>query len=148
MNLPTYKMKHPSVKKLLTSIYVLAVSSLLAVAANAQPNLLVAGDFEGINNPLPAYAATTTGVWATESSVLSGAGNGIIPFGSQMLELRHAGGGTAAQTNQVVYGPFKAGSVATFSVKFNTWLAASVQTPQTVAVSIMTDTGIPLTGTR
>ena len=73
----------------------------------------------------------------------SGAGNGIIPFGSQMLELRHAGGGTAAQTNQVVYGPFKAGSVATFSCKFNTWLAAVVQTPQTVAVSIMTDTGIP-----
>ncbi len=134
-------------KKLLTSIYVLAVSSLLAVAANAQSNLLVAGDFEGITS-LTTYSAATTGVWGTESSVLSGAGNGVTPFGSQMLELRHAGGGGAAQTNQIVYGPFKAGSVVTFSVKFNTWLAASAQTPQTVAVIIQTDTGLALTGTR
>lgn len=123
------------------------LGSLLAVGASAQPNLLTAGDFEGISS-LSTYSPTVTGVWGTESSVLSGAGNGITPLGRQMLLLTHAGGGSAAQTNQIIKGPFKAGSVVTFSVKFNTWLAASSKTPQTVAVIVQTDAGIPLTGTR
>jgi len=92
--------------KLRTSLYLLALSSLLAVGANAQPNRLTAGDFEGINS-VTTYWPATTGVWGAESSVLSGAGNGITPFGSQMLQLNHAGGGTAAQTSQIVAGPFR-----------------------------------------
>lgn len=125
---------------------VLALTAL-TLGAKAQTNLLKAGDFEGITS-LTTYSAPTTGVWGTESAVLSSGGHGITPFGSQMLELTHSGGGSAAQTNQIVYGPFQAGSVVTFSVKFNTWLAASAQTPQSVAVSIQTDSGITLTGTR
>jgi hypothetical protein len=129
-------------KKLLTSISVLAVSSLLTVAAKAQPNLLVAGDFEGISS-LTTYWPATTGVWGTESSALSGAGNGITPFGSQMLLINHAGGGTASQTAQIVQGPFAAGSVVTFTAKFNTWL-----TGQSVRLDIMTNAGLALDGTR
>ncbi|MBX3738609.1 MAG: HYR domain-containing protein [Candidatus Didemnitutus sp.] len=132
----------PSRQRLRTSLCALALGSLLAVAAHAQPNLLQAGDFEGISS-LATYSPTTTGVWGAESSALSGAANGITPFGSQMLQLNHAGGGTAAQTNQIVAGPFAAGSVVTFTAKFNTWLAG-----QSVALVIQTNTGVALTGTR
>ncbi len=129
-------------KKLRTSIYVLVLSLLLAVGANAQSNLLVAGDFESINS-LTTYWPATTGVWGTESSVLSGAGNGVTPFGSQMLRLNHAGGGTQSQTAQIVEGPFPAGSVVTLTAKFNTWL-----TGQNVRLDIQTNAGLALTGTR
>ena len=129
-------------KKLRTSIYVLVLSLLLAVGANAQSNLLVAGDFESINS-LTTYWPATTGVWGTESSVLSGAGNGVTPFGSQMLRLNHAGGGTQSQTAQIVEGPFPAGSVVTLTAKFNTWL-----TGQNVHLDIQTNAGLALTGSR
>ena len=129
-------------KKLRTSIYVLVLSLLLAVGANAQSNLLVAGDFESINS-LTTYWPATTGVWGTESSVLSGAGNGVTPFGSQMLQLNHAGGGTQSQTAQIVEGPFPAGSVVTLTAKFNTWL-----TGQNVHLDIQTNAGLALTGSR
>jgi hypothetical protein len=149
-------MKHPSMKTLRTSIYALVVSSLLAVGAKAQPNtsapvnLLVAGDFEGITTAdLKGYGAPTTGVWGTEAGAISGAANGITPFsGSQMLQIQHSGGGTQAQTNQVVYGPFKAGSVVTFSVRFNTWRTPDGYSSLVAHASIMTDTGIALDGTR
>jgi len=118
------------------------VSSLLAVGANAQPNLLTAGDFEGITS-LTTYSPAAPGVWGTESSVLSGAANGVTPFGSQMLQLNHAGGGNASQTNQIVQGPFPAGSVVTFTAKINTWL-----TGQNVRLDIQTNAGLALNGTR
>ena len=57
-------MKHPAMKTLQTFLYVLVASLLLAVGAKAQSNLLVAGDFEGINNPLPPYAATVPSIRA------------------------------------------------------------------------------------
>ncbi len=128
--------------KLRAPLSALAVGSMLTVAAHAQPNLLQAGNFEGTPS-LVTYSPTTTGVWGTESAALSGAGNGITPIGSQMLQLNHAGGGSAAQTNQIVAGPFAAGSVVTFTAKFNTWLAG-----QSVALVIQTNTGVALTGTR
>jgi len=131
-----------SLPQLRAALSVLAFGSLLAVVAHAQPNLLQAGDFEGINS-LTTYSPTTTGVWGAESAALSGAANGITHFGSQMLQLNHAGGGSAAQTNQIVAGPFAAGSVVTFTAKFNTWLAG-----QSVALVIQTNTGVSLTGTR
>ena len=129
-------------KKLRASLSVLALSSLLAVGAKAQPNLLNAGDFEGINS-LTTYSAPATDVWGTETSVLSGAGNGVTPFGSQMLLLTHGGGGSASQTNQIIEGPFVAGSVVTFTAKFNTWLAG-----KSVALVIQPNAGLGLTGPR
>jgi hypothetical protein len=124
------KMKHPPATKLRTALYALGAGSLLAVVANAQPNLLVAGDFEGITNPLDGYGRQVSpGVWGSESGSVTGAANGITPFGSQMLQINHSGGGTSAQTNQIVKGPFKAGSVVTFSVRFNSWLTASSIAP-------------------
>jgi len=129
-------------KKLRASICALALNSLLAVGANAQPNLLNAGDFEGITS-LTTYSAPATDVWGTETSLLSGAGNGVTPFGSQMLLLTHGGGGSASQTNQIIEGPFVAGSVVTFTAKFNTWLAG-----KSVALVIQPNAGLTLTGPR
>lgn len=142
MSHPTREMKHPFMKILLTSLYALGIGSLLAVGANAQPNLLVAGDFEGITS-ITTYWPATTGVWGAESSALSGAANGVTPFGSQMLRLNHAGGGTVGQTAQIIQGPFKAGSIVTFTAKFNTWL-----TGQSVKLDIQTNASLALTGTR
>lgn len=118
----------------------LAVSALSALAVStqslAQPNLLVAGNFEGISNPLDGFGRqTAAGVWGSESGSVSGAANGITPFGSQMLQINHAGGGSSAQTNQIVAGPFKAGSVVTFSVKFNTWRVPDGLSSMQVGVS-------------
>ena len=151
MNKSTSLLRRFGQRLISSACALLTVSVLAALAAptssNAQSNLLTAGDFEGISS-LTAYSPSTTGVWGAESSALSGAGNGITPFGSQMLQLNHASGGSAAQTNQIIAGPFVAGSVVTFTAKFNTWVAPSAQTPQTVAVIIQTNTGIPLSGTR
>lgn len=110
--------------------------------ASAQPNLLQAGDFEGINS-LIGYWPASAGAWGTETSALSGAANGITPFGSQMLLIAHGGGGSASQTSQSVEGPFLAGSVVTFTTKFNTWL-----TGKSVALIIQTDDGLLLNGPR
>lgn len=126
-----------------TSICVLVLSSLLAVGANAQSNLLAAGDFEA-GTSLTTYWPTTTGVWGTESAALSGAANGITPFGSQMLQINHAGGGSASQTAQIIQGPFVAGSVVTFTAKLNTW-----RTGQSVILDILPQpTGVTVNGPR
>jgi len=135
---------------------VLALTALAVSApslAQAQPNLLVAGDFEGISNPLDGYARQTSpGVWGTESGSVSGAANGITPLGSQMLQINHSGGGTAAQSNQIVKGPFKAGSVVTFSVKFNSWLTSSSIAPFPLQAAVSVGNAVmdsnPLTDNR
>ena len=133
---------HRFTRRLRTSLPALVAGSVLAVGANAQANRLVAGDFEGITS-ITSYWPATPGVWGAESSALRGAGNGITPFGSQMLQLNHAGGGTAAQTAQIAQGPFPAGSVVTLTAKFNTWL-----TGQNAKLDIMTNSGLALTGAR
>ncbi|HLP26408.1 MAG TPA: hypothetical protein VK477_12070, partial [Acidobacteriota bacterium] len=133
---------HPVLKRFSAPLHALALGSLVAVTAHAQTNLLHAGGFEGITS-LTSYSPAMAGVWGAESSALTGAANGVTPFGSQMLQLNHAGGGSAAQSNQIVAGPFMAGSVVTFTAKFNTWLSG-----QSVALVIQTNTGIPLSGTR
>lgn len=97
----------------------LMLGSLTAVSANAQTNLLQAGDFEGISS-LDGYWPTTTGVWGVEGSIeLSGATSGVTPAsGTQMLQAWKTGGGSS-QTMQIVAGPFISDSTATFSVKVN-----------------------------
>jgi len=90
------------------------LASLVAVNASAQDNLLSNGDFEGISS-LAGFWAPTADVWGTESGALT---PGFTP-GNQVLQINHAGGGGAAQTHQMVEGPFLAGSEVTFTAKFN-----------------------------
>ncbi len=146
---PARGLRFASVLRALTPF--LASLGLATIAAPtpalAQSNLLSAGGFEGISS-MTSYWPSTANVWGTESAGLSGPANGITPFGNQMLLLTHAGGGGAAQTAQIVHGPFVAGSVVTFSVKFNTWLAAWAKSPQTAAVVVQTNSGLALDGAR
>lgn len=146
---PSRGLRLASVLRALTLCLTSLVLSTLAApaSASAQSNLLSAGGFEGINS-LTTYWPSSANAWGTESAGLSGAANGISPFGNQMLLLTHAGGGGAAQTAQIVHGPFVAGSKVTFSVKFNTWLAAWAKSPQTAAVVVQTNSGLALDGAR
>lgn len=132
-------------KTLRTLILALVLGSLLGVGAKAQPNLLVAGDFEGITTgSFSGYWPPATGVWGRESAGLSTGANGIAPFGTQMLQINHAGGGGASQIAQIVQGPFTAGSVVTFTAKLNTWLAG-----QAVYLDILPQpTGVTVDGPR
>lgn len=86
-------------------------------AATANANLLTNGDFE--TNTFGTLIAPV-GVWGGEAnSQLTGATNGVTPFGSQMLEIGDAIGGSAAQVAQAVSGSFTAGSTVTFQMEVN-----------------------------
>lgn len=103
----------------------LLLGSLLASAAStglAQTNLLTAGDFEG-EVPTSSYWAPAPGIWGGEHYNLTGDTNGVQALDDQMLEILHAGGGSAAQVHQIVEGPFVSGSEVSFQVSMNSHLA-------------------------
>ncbi len=98
------------------STAIVLMSSLASF--NAQANLLTAGDFEGISS-IDTFWASSTDVWGAENSVLTGATGGVTPFGTQMLQINHAGGGSVSQVHQMVAGPFVTGTTVTFDVQLN-----------------------------
>ncbi len=89
------------------------------LAAPVYPNLLAQGDFESTTG-IDVYWAPGTNIWGGESATVAGAVNGIVPFGNQMLQVNHAGGGSNSQVHQMLEGPFVAGTEVTFEVKMNT----------------------------
>lgn len=105
-------------KKLTSAVILVVLTSLTAINANAQPNLLTAGDFEGLTS-LDIFWASDTGLWGAENAGLTGATGGVTPFGSQMLQVNHAGGGSVSQVHQMVEGPFITGTEVTFEAELN-----------------------------
>lgn len=94
----------------------IAIVAFLA-SASAQANLLTNADFE--SNDFYGLL-NVPNQWGGEfNSSLVGANNGITPYGSQMLRIGDAGGGTAAQVAQQVTGSFTAGSTVNFNVQLN-----------------------------
>lgn len=90
---------------------------LLVTASTAQANLLTNADFEAND----FYGLLNiANQWGGEfNSSLVGSENGVTAFGSQMLRIGDAGGGSAAQVAQEVTGSFTAGSTVQFDVMLN-----------------------------
>jgi len=103
-----------SVRKLSSAIVLLA--SLMA--SNAEANLLTAGDFE--SGTLGTLGSPVANQWLQEiNATLTGPTNGVTPFGTQMLEIGDAIGGSVAQVRQQVVGSFVAGTTVSFNVLLN-----------------------------
>lgn len=105
--------------KLIFSFLIMSVST----SSLGQANLLTGGDFDGIYS-LDAYWPSATGIWGAEGGVsLTGTDAGVSPLsGSQMLKSTLTGGSNS-QTQQIVEGPFVAGSLVTFEISANSFAA-------------------------
>lgn len=100
----------------LSSAIVLLVS---LTAFNAEANLLTDGDFE--SGTLGIHGTAVADQWLVEANgaLVTGVTNGVTPFGSRMLEIGDAIGGSVAQAQQQVLGSFVAGTTVSFDVELN-----------------------------
>ena len=101
------------------AVKLLALSTLvLSFSANAT-NLLNNAGFETATSGFSLWA--TDEIWNGElNGSITGATNGVTPAsGTGMFEIGDAGGGSAAQMAQWVYGDFTAGTTLTFDVDLN-----------------------------
>ena len=88
------------------------------VSFNASANILTNGDFEA-GTSVDLFWASTTDLWGAENASITGTTGGVTTFGSQMLQVNHAGGGSVSQVHQIVSGPFTIGSMVSFDVDLN-----------------------------